>query len=73
MTVNINATDLANKAKLLGLGITLTYDQKINLYRGMVEEATLNLPAPSDPNLPAVAKSLTKALDAYSATVLPTP
>lgn len=56
MTINITAADLTAKAKLLGMSSSLTYDQKIRLYRGMIEEAGLNMPI--DPAILANQQSL---------------
>jgi hypothetical protein len=64
MSINITAADLTTKAKLLGMGSALTYDQKINLYRGMVDEAGLNMPID-----PAILASQTSILETEKALV----
>jgi hypothetical protein len=65
MSINIAAPDLTAKAKLLGMGASLTYDQKINLYRGMLEEAALNMP--TDPALLAAEQSVLEMETAVTA------
>lgn len=74
MTINITSADLAAKAKALGLPLGLTYDQKINLYRGMLYEAGLNMPTDAtlmsaEQSILATETSLVKAIDALTASM----